>query len=134
MAIARRVAPRLEGVAEEDATRAWARHLMTELGTIDRTVEEAIDNGQIWNVIFEGLPADAWRDSADTLARGAPRVHDSVAPVYVEADQLNKLANRLAGDFSVEWTRPSTEAVLDRLRRFRTILAEARRVLQEHAS
>lgn len=56
MAIARRVAPRLEGLGEQDATRGCARHLMTELGTIDRTVKEAIDNGRIWNTTPAAAP------------------------------------------------------------------------------
>lgn len=72
--------------------RRQARHVLTELATIDRTVESALQNGYWWNVIFEGLPAIQWEAARDILADEAPGVYDAVAPAYVTADQMNKAA------------------------------------------
>jgi hypothetical protein len=127
--VARRVAPKLEAQKLTLDSRAAARHLLTELGTIDRTVENAVANGYMWNVRFEGLPADQWAVSADTLARGAPEVHDAVAPVYVDADQLNKLAN----NYTQGGMDELLERDLDCMRRFRVDVMAAVKALRAHA-
>lgn len=129
-AVARRVAPRLEAEQAALDSRAHARHVLTELGTIDRTVESAIANGYIWNVAFEGLPSAQWAASADILARGAPKVHDVVAPVYVDADQLNKLANNKTQGGVDELY----EAELERMHQFRLAVDGAVRALRAHAA
>lgn len=103
---------------------------MTELGTIDKTAEGAVSSGCIWNVHFEGLPAEQWKTSADILARHAPEVHDVVAPVYVEADQLNKLAN----NYTQGGVDELDEEVIARMRRFRESVANAVKALRKHAS
>jgi hypothetical protein len=71
-----------------------ARRVIVELATIDGTLSTAVDDGRWWDVMVTGLPSEWWNRAADALPA---RVHDAVAPAYVEADLLNKAAN---GHFS----------------------------------
>lgn len=73
-----------------------ARRVAVELETIDRTLHGALESGFWWNVTFEGLPGTEFDACRDELAEQAGALHDVVAEIYVEADQLNKAAHNHA--------------------------------------
>jgi hypothetical protein len=109
-----------------DSAKVLARRVLVELATIDSTVAAALSEGHWWNVRVTGLPGDKWDAAADTLS---PEVHDVVYPVYVEADQLNKVANDY---FSRGWRRELKDTERTRLESFRISLSQATEILRRY--
>lgn len=73
-----------------------ARHIHAELESIRKKVNDALTNGFWWNVVMEGLQSREWQRGKDLLADEAPKVYDTVASVYVLADDMNAKANNHA--------------------------------------
>lgn len=73
-----------------------ARHIHAELESIRKKVNDALTNGFWWNVVMEGLQSREWQRGKDVLADEAPKVYDTVASVYVLADDMNAKANNHA--------------------------------------
>jgi hypothetical protein len=106
--------------------RRQAQHVLVELATIDRTVELALSNGYWWNVAYEGLPAIQWDRARDVLADEVPSVYHAVFPSYVEADQLNKIANNHAQGGHDGYD----ESIRDQMEGLRALIAEAKEALR----
>lgn len=109
--------------------RRHAQHVSVELSTIDRTVDLALRSARWWNVAYEGLPAIQWNASRDVLADEVPTVYAAVASCYVEADQLNKAANRHAHDDRDDYD----EFVAQQMAALRMLIASAKDALQRFA-
>jgi predicted nucleotide-binding protein len=116
-------------VERRAAARRHARHVFVELLTIDRTLELSLQNGLWWNVMFEGLPSVQWNAAREVLADEAPSVYDAIAPIYVEADQLNKAANNHAQGGHDDYD----ESVGKRMEALRAEIERGKTILQEYS-
>jgi hypothetical protein len=82
---------------EEEAlkrtAKRGARYVHSELDANLKKVNDALNNGYWWNVGMEGLQSAEWQRARDSLADDAPKVYDTVAPVYVLIGDMNDQAN-----------------------------------------
>jgi hypothetical protein len=104
-----------------------ARHIHAELDSIRKKVNDALTNGFWWNVVMEGLQSREWQRGKDALADEAPKVYDTVASVYVLADDMNAKANNHAQGGHDEFSDDTAAE----LRSLRSRIKTAQRALQK---
>lgn len=71
-------------------------HLTGEMKTIRETIAAALAAERWWDVRLNVLPSHEWGTARDVIADRAPELYPSLVTLYVEADQVNKLANARA--------------------------------------
>jgi hypothetical protein len=82
---------------EEEALRRLAkrsaRYVHSELDANRKKVNDALNNGNWWNVAVEGLQSGEWKQARASLAEDAPKIYDAVTSVYVLIEDMNDQAN-----------------------------------------